>query len=316
MESSTSHLKFKVFLSLAAREQAKKNSQQQKNSHKARQVYYNTLAVWAVKFYLECMGVETNWLASDSQNFAIQTLLDVADLVLPGIGKLECRPVLSDECSVHIPFDVSEGRIGYVAVQFDSVFETATLVGFTRTALLAGELPLEELQSLEELLTVLEEFEPLKLSNWLELENTIFDDWLPLPIVFKGSAREHLVTSIRNLNSLPANNAENSLVTVSRGKIIDFGIRVKEHQVALVIKITASANEKIKILAQVYPVHSLRVPKGLKLDIIDENEVSLLQAEARSKDNLIQLAFSGKSGERFSIKLTFGTDSMINYFII
>ena len=154
------------------------------------------------------------------------------------------------------------------------------------------------------------------LSKWLEHEDRCENKWLPLASVFKGSLREDLASSIRNLESLTTNTLNNSLTTAERGKIINLGIQAKEHQVALVICVKPGENGNIDILAQVYPIDSLRVPAGLRLDIIDENEETFLQAEARTKDQLIQLNFCGKRGENFSIKLALGNDSITEYFII
>ena len=56
---------------------------------KAKQVYLNTLAVYAVKTYLGYFGIETDLQGSDSQNIVLQMLSDCADLNVKGWGKLE-----------------------------------------------------------------------------------------------------------------------------------------------------------------------------------------------------------------------------------
>ena len=105
---------------------------QQSDRTKAKQIYLNTLAVSAVKFYLRCMEIETNWEASLSYSPVFQSLMDVADLEIPFKGKLECRPILPQTNLLYIPPEVrcdAEGgslcdhRIGYVAVQLDSLLE-------------------------------------------------------------------------------------------------------------------------------------------------------------------------------------------------
>ena len=151
---------------------------------------------------------------------------------------------------------------------------------------------------------------------WLKPENTFENNWLALPMVFKSSIREDLALSIRNSEVLSPDNSENSLITASRGKLLNLGIQVKKHRVALVIKITAGQTENIDILVQVYPIHSLRLPEGLKLEIIDALEQTFLQVEARSIDELVQLKFFGRTDEEFSIKLSLGDDSITEYFVI
>ncbi len=66
----------------------------QPSTEKAEQVALNTFAVYAVHFYLKSLQVETDLQKSDSWNPEIHAILDVADLVVKGRGKLECRPVL------------------------------------------------------------------------------------------------------------------------------------------------------------------------------------------------------------------------------
>lgn len=103
MQLSSSFIKFKVPLVQTAYKIAEKFSLRQKDPQKAKQVYFNSLAVYAVRFYMKCMGVETDWEKSESWDLVTQTLLDVADLDLPDLGKLECRPVLPENESVYIP---------------------------------------------------------------------------------------------------------------------------------------------------------------------------------------------------------------------
>ena len=314
---------FQVSLVRKAHLLAKKFSQLQKDPLKVRQIYHNTLAVWAVAYYMKCMEIETDCEGSDSWDAITQSLLDVADLVLPGIGSLECRPVIQTEESVYIPLDVSQDRIAYVIVQLDASLEQAEILGFVKTAPMSEKLPMSEILPLVDIFKLLSETQRLNsmntlinLSNWFHLESTFENDWLPLPIVFKGSVRENLALSIRNSEGLTTENSESSLGTASRAKLLNLGVQVKSHRVALVIKITASKNQNIDILVQVHPVQSLRLPKGLKLDIIDEIEQSFLQVEARSRDELVQLKFFGRLEEKFSIKLSLGNDSITEYFVI
>lgn len=314
---------FQVSLTRKAHLLAKEFSQKQKGE-KERQIYHNTLAVWAVAYYMRCMEIETDCSASDSWNMITQSLLDVADLVLPGIGSLECRPLIQGEQSVYIPLEVSQDRIAYVIVQLDAALEQAEILGFVKTAPMSENLALGSLQPLVDIFKLLEETgrpnsimdNLINLSNWLKPENTFENNWLALPMVFKSSIREDLALSIRNSEVLSPDNSENSLITASRGKLLNLGIQVKKHRVALVIKITAGQTENTDILVQVYPIHSLRLPEGLKLEIIDALEQTFLQVEARSIDELVQLKFFGRTDEEFSIKLSLGDDSITEYFVI
>jgi len=118
---------------------------------KAEQVRLNTLAVCVVNDYLQMMGIPTDLKASDSWQPVVRLGVDVADLEVTGIGRLECRPIRANQETCYIPKEVWEERIGYVVVQLDESLLKATLLGFTQTAA-TDELPISQLQALEDLL--------------------------------------------------------------------------------------------------------------------------------------------------------------------
>lgn len=78
------------------------------------------------------MGFETDLEGSDSWNPLQQTLLDVADLDVKKLGKLECRPVLEGTQVIYVPPEVDSNRIGYLGVQISNSFREATLLGFVK----------------------------------------------------------------------------------------------------------------------------------------------------------------------------------------
>ena len=148
----TSRPMFAVPLTSNALKLAKSFQEQYESPAKARQVYLNTLAVYAVDTYCQCLGIETDLEASDSLNPAMQPLMDVADLEIAGIGKLECRPVLPADENCYIPADTWENRIGYMAVEIDESSREATLFGFYA--------PINPLEMMEQLSC--ESFQPLE----------------------------------------------------------------------------------------------------------------------------------------------------------
>jgi Protein of unknown function (DUF1822) len=126
-------------------------TQQRHRGAKAKQVYLNTLAVSAVDFYLRCLGIETDWAASCSRDPVFQTLMDIADLEILHLGKLECRPLLPQADVVCIPPEVWSERIGYVVVQLNRSLQEATLLGFTTTVPESGEVAIAQLQAIADL---------------------------------------------------------------------------------------------------------------------------------------------------------------------
>ncbi len=87
-----------------------------------------------------------------------QEIKQKADLMVQGLGKLECRPLLPDTENkgvCHLPPEVWEERIGYIVVEIDRSRKKATLLGFSPIAK-NGQLLLNQLQPLTDLLQHLE----------------------------------------------------------------------------------------------------------------------------------------------------------------
>jgi hypothetical protein len=124
----------------------------------AKRVYLNTLAVYAVYSYLKWQAYEPQLEQGDSWQPIICARWDVADLVLPGIGKLECRPLWFGESAIAIPLEATEERIGYVAVQFEEQLNSAKLLGFV-PSVEALEIQIANLQTLDDFVDYLERLE-------------------------------------------------------------------------------------------------------------------------------------------------------------
>lgn len=290
---------FTVFLGTESHRLAQQFSRQHDRT-KAKQVYLNTLAIYAAKFYLSCIGIETDWSNSFSCNRVWQNLMDVADLEIPNLGKLECRPVLPDTQIVRIPAEVWSERIGYVAVQLDSALQEATLLGFTQTAS-KEELPLTELGSLAELLAHLNKIaqseltQRTKLSQWFE--NMFNTGWQPIEALFSTDV-EHLAFGLRRNFNL-SNSA------LQAAKMIDLGLQLGSCSVVLLIAIAREADDKVGILVHVHPANGENyLLPNTKLTLLSDSGVVLQEVQSRSQDNYIQLKrFRGNYGECFSIQV-------------
>lgn len=154
---------FTIPLSSTAHEIADNRRQGISNTENAKKIYLNTLAVYAVKYYLDCMGFETNWQDADNSNPWMLSLIDVADLEVKNIGTIECRPVLPDAEYLEIPTEAIANRIGYVAVQFSQSLKSATILGFTTQP--AAKVHLSQLQPVDKLLDYLTEKEQAAIVN-------------------------------------------------------------------------------------------------------------------------------------------------------
>ncbi|MDB9306616.1 MULTISPECIES: DUF1822 family protein [Cyanophyceae] len=294
MNSITEQLTFSTPLTREAHTIAQQCSQGISNPIKRQQIYLNTLAVYAVDNYLQCMGFATNWPASDSRNQLAIKLMNVADLEMKNLGKLECRPVLHPAEKCEIPPEVMSDRIGYVAVQLNTSLNTATILGFTPQPL--AEIPLNQLQTLSEFLLYLSQIEIANSPETAHSSNLVkIGQWLDGIIDAGWQSIEQILTP-QQLGL-----AFKSAVSMTRAQKIDLGIETNKIPLALVMKVTTAHTGEIDILTQVYPVQKNVLPAGVKLSISDQTGATVLQVASRTEDNWIQLEFSAEIGEKFQI---------------
>jgi hypothetical protein len=167
----------------AERQQALVFAQEQPNREKARQVYLNTLAVQAVKWCLDVLEIPTDVADSESWNPFSRLAADVADLQIPGVGALECRPIRGEVQECSIPPEVLENRIGYVVVQIDQSCQEATLLGFVPAKSLDSlssevRVSLEQLYPMQDLFMYLEEMAAGHLSSEVLQKRNHLSQWL------------------------------------------------------------------------------------------------------------------------------------------
>lgn len=217
---------------------------------------------------------------------------------MPNIGKLECRPVLPGETALVLPPEVTEDRIGYVAVQFNQKLDQVQLLGFS-PAIASLEPPekiqVAELQSLDALIDNLTL--PVKLRQWLE--GVFSEDWRS-PNLVLSNWRKRKTTNY-----------------VSRAKIIDLARQEAPQAVVMLVQLTPTASEKVDILVRLYPGgDSIHLPLNLQLFVLDEAGTACMEAIARSTDNWMQLEFSCTHEEGFSVKVVLGEMSITQQFVV
>jgi hypothetical protein len=291
---------FTVPLALEAHLRAEEFRRYHSNPNKAKQVYLNTLAVYAVNVYLQCQGFETDLEKSASWEPTMQMLMDTADLVVKNCGELECRPVLPNAEIVNIPAEVWEERIGYVAVQLNESLREATLLGFVEKVA-RPELPLDQLRSLQALPGYLNKFKPLvNLSQWFE---DIFDaSWQAVDAVL-GSKPIDLAYSFRYAPE------------VKRCKLIELG--TPDQSVAMTVVVAGESESEMGITVEVQPpIGQTYLPSNLQMMVLDEDGEVVIDARARSDNESIQLEFDGELGDRFSVKVALDDVSVTENFVI
>lgn len=277
---------------------------------KGMRVYLNTLAVWAVHRYLSWLKIEVDLSAGDSWQPGIRALFDVADLVLPNLGKLECRPVLPGETILTLPPEVTQNRIGYLPVHFSDRLEEVQLLGFASAAALEDfpeQLPLTELQPLEVLLEQLDQLvldsslpkTPVNLSQWLQ--NIFETGWQTVEEVF--------------VSPIPALAFRRS--SLRRAKLIELVTNQLSYSLALVVTLKPEEGKQLGILLQLYQAEqATALPPHLKLIVLTATGEVFREITATESDTFIQYQFSGQPGENFSVQVVLGETSFTETFVI
>lgn len=104
-------------------------------------------------------------------------------------------------------------------------------------------------------------------------------------------------------------------------KVMDLGIHLMGHPIALMIAVLRKINGKVAVLLRAYPMSDrTKLPPDLQLVGLDENgdQIPGLEATARREplDDYIQLYFSADVGDRFSVRLTLEDTSITEQFIV
>jgi hypothetical protein len=272
---------------------------QQPTPQKQEQVYHNTLAVAVVNDYLQMMEIPTDLTASDSWNPALQLYTDVADLKLPQLGYLECRPVQSGSFYT-IPPDVPDDRIGVVVVAIAPQQHEATLLGFA-TPIQVGHLPIQGLQPIDNLLEHLDRLEhppsEVNLSQWLQ--NVFTTGWQAVDEIL--SANTPLMAFRKH--------------AVMRGKLLDLGLQPPYQQVALVVTLTPTTSVEVQIKIEVRPMQQqIYLPQNLAVKVLNAERTALMEAQTTATNAYINLEFSALQGEHFSIRLELGNQDVTEQF--
>ncbi|NEO93518.1 MAG: DUF1822 family protein [Moorea sp. SIO3G5] len=325
----TESTNIKVSISPYAHSYAAQFAAEQTTPRKGKHVYLNTLAVYAVNNYLKWLKIPSNLAQSDCWNPGLRALFDVADLVLPNIGKLECRPVLPGQSALNVPLEVTEDRIGYVAVQFSEQLDQVELLGFAPYHAIAKSLdplPLEHLQSLDTLINKIDWIKKsVRVTQWFE---EIFQaDWQPPPSLlpeYRYRSSFKTVTSFRGSElGIKRRSKQEPRIEALRGndrstmraKLMD----LDGQGVVLLLQVNFQPpdTEDIDIFMRLYPAgDAMYLPPDLQVNLLDESGKSCMKAQAGKTNDKIQIDFSCQPEERFSVRLKLGDISITEKFII
>ncbi len=130
MYSTTSNTPIPIILTTEYFQKAALLQSLSKNKEIGRQKYLNTLAIYAINYYLGCLDIETD--LENSELFKTSLFdFDKANLQLSDLGiNIECRPVLPGDKTCILPPETWNDCLGYFAVEIDESSKRATILGF------------------------------------------------------------------------------------------------------------------------------------------------------------------------------------------
>ena len=326
---ATDNATFSVSLSQAAHGIAQQFAQQQTNTIKAKQVYLNTLAVYAIGNYLQVFDIDIDLDSSDGWDPMLQALTDTAALQVKGLGQLECRPVLPEADACYIPADVWENRIGYVAVQLNHALTEAHVIGFIN-AVAQEHVAMADFSAADQLLlyvtsqlqnTVAVSSEPavshrptVNLGQWLD--NVIDSGWLSLEDLF---ALRQPALSFRSRkrpileSALPADDD-----AVSRGIFLDeLKLPTENDSLALILRVKQIEDMERRVWVNVIPVgeQAMLLPDDLEVVVLDQHNEAVMKAQAR-KSEKVQFTFRGEQHDTFKVRCILGDQILTKHFQI
>lgn len=281
-----------------AREIAEHFASQQPTQTKKEQVYTNSLAVSVVNDYLTWMGISTQREESDSVNPVMQLFEDVGDLMVEGIGRLECRPIREGQSTCPIPWEVRTDRKGYVVVELKDSLLEAVIVGFSPTVD-TGELAVEDLRPISEL--------PEYLDSTTHPDSTIvpFSHWLAGVIKEGWQDLNDLLDSLQMQPSVAFRGQEEVLTDEDKqtwGRVIDCGLQMGEQSLVLLISLKPETASTMQVKVTLKGTESY-LPPGVSLSVIADGQIQRT-VTSRNHDNWIELPkFEGELKETFQIKV-------------
>ncbi|MGB0560316.1 MAG: DUF1822 family protein [Spirulinaceae cyanobacterium] len=299
---------------------------------KRQQVYLNTLAVGVVDAWLQRLAIATDLEQSPAWQPESQVLEDTADLLIPGYGRLACRPVLAggDRCDWP-PSDA----LGCLVVQFDADLRWATLVGFRAQA--AGDpvdrpqsIPLSELAAVDDLLmqipeassipatpepetpidALLNQFPQLMagsmttLSHWLT--DTVEAGWQTLDQLLPPDALR-----LATVRSAPTRPQEPT--AIERCKLLNLP---GAQPIILVVMIRPQTPQTVAVTVELWAGDEEQpLPEALVFQLLNEAGVAVMQAQAQGSNHL-QFVFKGSRQDSFDVKVQLEAAQVLESFII
>jgi hypothetical protein len=292
---------------------------QQTTVGKGRRVYLNTLAVCAVQQYLKIV-CQLHLAPGDAWHPSRQAILDVADLEVPGLGKIECRPVLFGETEILVPPEAIDDRVAYVAVQFNEDLSQVELLGCT-TELCLGSISIEQLTPIESLIDVVlpnqtitnlgEVLSGIFTSGWQSINSLATDE------ILEETQLANRELALRNIATSLGNSPFESIRDFTAGKMMDLKVKLGNISLLLLIGLNQEPDGRIRVRVRLYSSGNVaQLPANLQLTLQDGTGQVKGQVQYAQPMNFIQLNyFRLESGTRFDIQVALADSKLIESFV-
>ena len=296
-----------ILLDRNAHSYAKQFAAQQANPAKGRRVYLNTLAVCGVRTYLKWLNIDSDISNSDCWHSGLRGMFNIADIILPNIGKLECLWLLPGESTASIPPETREDRLGYLVVQLEAELKQIELLGFILATAVDRQtetIEIDRLQPLESLFDAIAQSQhQINLNQWLS--NIFTAEWQPIETILAG----------RITRSLAVPNS--TATAIARGKKIQWQLTSLDREIILVLQIQQESSTRIALRLQLYPgAQNDNLPSGLGVSILDCSDRVCLSATTKDTDDWMQLEFDCQQGEEFQVRMNLAGVSVVERFIV
>jgi Protein of unknown function (DUF1822) len=306
---------FTIALDRSAHRSATSFAAQQTSPTKGRRIYLNTLAVAAVRQYLNCVcELDIDLTHGYSWKPEFHSIMDVADLVIPNVGRIECVAVLPNVREVILSPETMDDRIGCVAVQFSEELTSVDLLGFVAKPE-GGIIKIDRLQPLEDLLDLIYVD---RINNLSEFLNGILGiGWEPIESLIVD--RDNTIPTNREfaLRNILTSTPYESIREFNTGKIIDLRAHIANIPLLLLIGLNHESDGRINVRARLHSAGGVPVlPPNLKLTLQNASGEPLSQVQYPEAMNFIQLqSFKLKSGTQFKIQVALDNHSFTESFI-
>lgn len=298
---------------------ARQLAQQHPLPEQVQHIYRNLIAVFALKHYLELMGIATDLTSCDCWNAWMRLTLNRADIELVGYGRLECCLLQSEEldnpASVMLPQEWVDERLGYVAIQVEGEVDKpglpqVLLVGF----MVEDEGPVTSLNQLRSMFELPEFLAALtqqpfvtQISHWFQ--HQVKQGWQTLEEVLKFAPQPQL--QMRG----GTNRAEMTRQVYGKSLLLSNG--KDPHTVALIADVVLQPDGQYAVELRVCPVEEEAfLPPGLEMVVLDAAGELVMQAQTREQNRMIELGFLAEVGDRFQLNVRLGEHEWIESFVV